>query len=334
MLGQKGQVEEAIARYRKALEIDPDYADAHNNLGSALFRAGRVDEAIPHFEDALRINPGDAKAHNNLATALAQKGRVAEAVTHYQKVLEIDPDHAKARVSLAWLLATSPEDGVRDGPKAVALAERANQLAGGTNPAMLRTLAAARAETGRFEDALQTAQRALDLAAAQGNEELARSLRGEIELYKAGRPRAVTVGHSGHSSSCLVICLMLLSARQHRITFPRRPLVMGIVNLNDDSFCGDGTLDPDAALAQAEQMLRDGADIIDIGAESARTNRGPISVDEEVARLVPFIEALARHPQSNRTRQPDRTNRTPAFHQHLAPRSRRTRPPPRRRHPQ
>jgi dihydropteroate synthase len=66
---------------------------------------------------------------------------------------------------------------------------------------------------------------------------------------------------------------------------------MGIVNLNDDSFSGDGTLDVTAALAQAEQMLRDGADIIDIGAESARTNRGPITINEEVSRLLPFIEA-------------------------------------------
>jgi dihydropteroate synthase len=65
---------------------------------------------------------------------------------------------------------------------------------------------------------------------------------------------------------------------------------MGIVNINDDSFCGDGTLDPTQALAQAEQMLRDGADIIDIGAESARTNRGAISVEEEVRRLRSFME--------------------------------------------
>ena len=84
---------------------------------------------------------------------------------------------------------------------------------------------------------------------------------------------------------------MLLRCRTHDITFPRRPLVMGIVNINDDSFCNDGTLDPAAALAQAEQMIQDGADIIDIGAESARTNRGPISIDEEVRRLTPFLEA-------------------------------------------
>lgn len=85
---------------------------------------------------------------------------------------------------------------------------------------------------------------------------------------------------------------MLWRARHHSLTFPRRPLVMGIVNINDDSFCGDGTLDPTAALAQAEQQLRDGADIIDIGAESARTNRGPISITEEVDRLTPFLRAF------------------------------------------
>ncbi len=83
---------------------------------------------------------------------------------------------------------------------------------------------------------------------------------------------------------------MFLQARQHCIEFPRRPLVMGIVNINDDSFCNDGTLDVSQALAQAGQMLRDGAEIIHIGAESARTYRGPISVEEEVRRLVTFIK--------------------------------------------
>lgn len=84
---------------------------------------------------------------------------------------------------------------------------------------------------------------------------------------------------------------MIWKARHHRVEFPRRPLVMGIVNINDDSFCGDGTLDPNKALAQASQMLREGADIIDIGAESARTNRGPITVAEEITRLMPFMKA-------------------------------------------
>jgi dihydropteroate synthase len=82
---------------------------------------------------------------------------------------------------------------------------------------------------------------------------------------------------------------VILRARQRTIIFPRRPLVMGIVNINDDSFCGDGTLDPVAALGQARAMIADGADIIDAGAESARTNRTAITPEEEIARLRPFI---------------------------------------------
>src|SRR3954470_21962654 len=83
---------------------------------------------------------------------------------------------------------------------------------------------------------------------------------------------------------------MILHCRTTVLAFPARPRIMGIVNLNDDSFSGDGTLDVAAALKQAEEMLRDGADMIDIGAESARTNRGPITVEQEVSRLLPFIE--------------------------------------------
>ncbi len=69
-----------------------------------------------------------------------------------------------------------------------------------------------------------------------------------------------------------------------------RPRIMGIVNINDDSFSGDGTLNISAALEQAGRMVGEGADIIDIGAESARTNRPAITVEEEIARLLPFIE--------------------------------------------
>lgn len=86
-----------------------------------------------------------------------------------------------------------------------------------------------------------------------------------------------------------------LIARDHAIIFPRRrPLIMGIVNINDDSFSGDGTLDPDGAIAIAKGMLGDGADIIDVGAESARTNREAISIDEEIRRLEPFLTAFPR----------------------------------------
>jgi dihydropteroate synthase len=68
---------------------------------------------------------------------------------------------------------------------------------------------------------------------------------------------------------------------------------MGIVNINDDSFSGDGSLNTDQAIAQAEAQVRAGADIIDVGGESARTNRAPISVAEEISRLKPFVTRFA-----------------------------------------
>lgn len=85
---------------------------------------------------------------------------------------------------------------------------------------------------------------------------------------------------------------MALRVRDRTIAFPRRPLLMGIVNVNDDSFCQDGTLDVDVALQQAVTLARDGADVIDVGAESARTNREAISVAEELNRLTPFLQQI------------------------------------------
>ncbi|GAA5482889.1 dihydropteroate synthase [Haloferula sargassicola] len=88
---------------------------------------------------------------------------------------------------------------------------------------------------------------------------------------------------------------MIWKLPHREIRFPRRPLVMGIVNVNDDSFSGDGTLDIDAALAQAKTAAESGADVIDIGAESARTNRAAVAVEEEVRR---FSEFLRRWPET------------------------------------
>ena len=83
---------------------------------------------------------------------------------------------------------------------------------------------------------------------------------------------------------------MKLLARGHTLEWPRPPLLMGIVNLSVDSFSGDGLADVEAALAKARGLTADGAEIIDVGAESARTNRAPISEQEEAAQLVRFIE--------------------------------------------
>ena len=83
---------------------------------------------------------------------------------------------------------------------------------------------------------------------------------------------------------------MRLVARRFTFEFPRPALVMGIVNLVADSFSGDGITEIDAALAHARELVAHGADIVDIGAESARTNREALPAAEEAAQLVRFIE--------------------------------------------
>ena len=188
LLLQQQRADDAIAHFQAALEIQPGLAGAHNNLANALLGKGRVDEAIAHFERALKLQPGLAEAHNNLANAYLQKGRVAEAVPHYQAALEAVPNHPYLLNNLAWVLATCPDATIRDGARAVTLAQQAERISGGKDPALLGTLAAAWAEAGRFAEAVATAQRALELAAAQTNNTQVESLRGRLKLYQTGAP--------------------------------------------------------------------------------------------------------------------------------------------------
>ncbi len=89
---------------------------------------------------------------------------------------------------------------------------------------------------------------------------------------------------------------MLLALPQRTLDLGgARPLVMGIVNINADSFSGDGTLDPAAAFTQALALHASGADLIDVGGESARTNRVAISEQEEIDRVLPFLEQFRAH---------------------------------------
>ncbi len=105
VLLQAGQVMEAIKHLQQALQIKPDYADAHYNLGLALAKMGRVPEAISQYEQALRIKPDFADAHNDLALALEQTGKTEEAIAQYEQALRIKPDFADAHNNLAVALA-------------------------------------------------------------------------------------------------------------------------------------------------------------------------------------------------------------------------------------
>ena len=187
-LRKKGRVDEAIWHYQKVLQREPKNADVHNNFGNALIQKGDVAGAIAQYQKALATDPQSAPAHFNLGNALLQSGRTAEAIAQYQQVFHIDPDHVENLNKLAWMLATSAPAPLRDGRQAVELAQRANQLTGGTNPAVLYTLSAAYAEAGRFSEAVETAQRAGQLAEATSNFPLAEAIQSQLKLYQAGVP--------------------------------------------------------------------------------------------------------------------------------------------------
>jgi tetratricopeptide (TPR) repeat protein len=104
-LFQKGRVDEAIAQYQTALQIEPGYTDAHNNLGEALFREGRVDEATAQFQKALEIQPDYVHAHYNLGIALDREGRLDEAIDQFRKTLEVLTDDLETHINLGIALA-------------------------------------------------------------------------------------------------------------------------------------------------------------------------------------------------------------------------------------
>jgi len=185
---QKGNLDEAISLLQAAVDLRPENSPAHENLAKALLQKGQVTDALVHYRRLLELQPDNIEVHNIVGTVLIQQGQAREAVEEWQKVLAIQPDNGNAMSNLAWVFATSPDDSLRDGAKAVQLAEQAMRISGGRIPIIFRTLAAAYAENGRFSEAIQTAQRGIELANSRGNSGLATELQSNIVLYQERQP--------------------------------------------------------------------------------------------------------------------------------------------------
>jgi tetratricopeptide (TPR) repeat protein len=186
----KDDLDGAIARYSACLALSPNQAEAQYDLASALLRKGRTDEAITHYKKVLELRPESADAHANLGSAFLAKGRVRDAIAEYRNALRISPKNVPAESNLAWILATSSDPSLRNGSEAVLLAQQADSESSlsENHPIVLRILAAAYAESGRFAEAKEIAQQALQAAEIQGNSTLANALQDEIALYELGFP--------------------------------------------------------------------------------------------------------------------------------------------------
>jgi tetratricopeptide (TPR) repeat protein len=197
---QNGKLDDAISRLQAAIDLRPENGPAHNNLAKALLQKGQVAEAMVQYRKFLEIEPENVEARNILGTALIQQGRLREALEQWQDALAIEPENGNAASNLAWVFATCPDDSIRDGRRAVGLAEKALRISGGKIPMVFRVLAAAYAEDGRFSRAVESAQRGADLATSQGNSGLAAELQSNIALYQAGTPlRDPSMSASGSS---------------------------------------------------------------------------------------------------------------------------------------
>jgi protein O-mannosyl-transferase len=177
----QGKSDDAIGHYERAIHSRPGNAAAQDGLALALANQQRFDEAVEHWQKSLAILPNNIEALNHLALALARTGRAREALAQWDRALAYEPNDPESTNNLAWVLATVPDPEIRNGPRAVQLAERAVQM---SNDSMrLRTLAAAYAETGQYLAAVATANKALELAEANGDMALAENLRYCVDLF-------------------------------------------------------------------------------------------------------------------------------------------------------
>ena len=183
-----GNVEEALGHIRESVRLNPSIAQSHYYLGAFLLKQGHADQAVPELETALKIYPRYPSGEATLAEAYSDMGKDFEALSHLRKAIDHDPEQAATLLDAARILSSSSDAALRNGPEAVDFASKANDLTKGIDPNVLDTLGAAYAEAGQFDQALDAANRALNLAVANGETDKASAIRYRIGLYTAGKP--------------------------------------------------------------------------------------------------------------------------------------------------
>ncbi|NHL64947.1 tetratricopeptide repeat protein [Burkholderia ambifaria] len=181
MLRECGRLDDAIAHYRRAVALRPDYPEAHNNLGNALRDARDPAEAMRSCSRAIELRPGYAEAYNNLGNVLQDLGELDAAAASYGKAIAFHPAYAEAHSNLGNVLRAQERHA-----DAIVHYRRAIEL----NPALRvahRGLAIALRATDDFDGALQHARAGLEPDDAEGHCTLGRSLRSMNDFDGAAR---------------------------------------------------------------------------------------------------------------------------------------------------
>jgi tetratricopeptide (TPR) repeat protein len=184
-LQQVGQVNDAIVAFQEAVRIQPNLVEGQVNLAAALRQVGKIQEAIVPLRKVAELQPKNPEAHFQLAKFLATKSHMAEAIEHFEKALQLKPDWPEAMNFLAHIFAGTAEESLRNGPKALQLAQRACALKP-NDPYYMDTLAAAHAATGNFKEAVRISEEAEALAQKSGKKNLADQIHAHLELFKTG----------------------------------------------------------------------------------------------------------------------------------------------------
>ena len=187
-----GKTNEALAQYQEAMKLNPKEPLAHVNLGTLLVKLGRFNEAMSQYEQAARLDPDDFAPYYLMGKALLMQGRDAEAIGKFREALRLESNDVLTLILLARVLASSENPQIRNGVEAIALAEKANVITGGGQSLVLDTLAMSYAEAGRFKDAQQIEQQAIQLAQAAGLTET-NIMNRRLELFRSGQPCRETI---------------------------------------------------------------------------------------------------------------------------------------------
>ena len=185
LLESRGHDSDAIERYAAAVRDQPAYAPARMRLAGLLRRTGRPADALAQYEEALHIDPRLADAAIETAVTLVRLERYAEARDRLVAGMTAFPEHPGFPRALARLLAAAPDDRVRDGRRALAMANALVKSEQSTD--IGETLAMALAETGRFADAVELQRDLIAAARSAGRADLASDLEQNLKLYESHR---------------------------------------------------------------------------------------------------------------------------------------------------